>query len=903
MSLDDFTRLKVIGKGSYGEVWLTTYKKDRRKQYVLKKMNLQRASKRERKSAEQEAKLLSKLKHPNIVSYKDSFETENGYLYIAMQYCEGGDLYNKLKEQKGVPLEERQVVEWFIQISMALQYLHERNILHRDLKTQNIFLTKSKIIKIGDLGIARVLESANDMASTLIGTPYYMSPELFANKHYNHKSDVWALGCCVYEMATLKHAFNAKDMNALVYKILKGKMPLMPKKYSVDLVSLIRQMLHQDPAKRPSVNKILRDSYIKKNIALFLEDTKKSRRPSSAGRSRPSSASSARSVSSITPLPKSISSSNSDLPVPCPSSAGVASQSALPPARAAPSSYSKPPLVQEPPRLTLSSAEELPRSAPCQISKPSVSEYYNKLEFVQEHPRSASSAYKSKPSSIPDDLRSGPSSYDTPPTRLDECQISKPSVSENYNKLEFFQEHPRSALSACNSKPSSIPDDLRSGPSSYDTPPTRLDEVDSVYVNHVEQAAVYSRPTESGDGVRMNLSRKSSRSDLEPIEEKVQVPQGGDINVNCFNDDDDDQSSFKTDEKKKKGDTTPKKKAFLRNRIKSKSEDDDKSDADSITSVKSSRSIFSNPKPVDKPRPLPTPPVKVVESAGLPQRRNGDKDKSTKEPKSTDSSSGVSSSKEDVGGDVDTPVHSSLPNLSARERRRLRDSQTSASSDNQNLAKIKLRRPPERRLSEKVTRSEKKQVVVEKIVDPKKPTRQPSINDDSSSSSEELLQAGDSKEIAKRRETKEMNNFITLLNTTLLQEKEKSDEDDEEAETLKPIDEIEDTEVTDTVDHPAANNSLKPNESLPIHKSMSMPSIETLSDNSRLMKRIQQLHTDCVKGVGYAKVKEAYHILNRIEEDEVEPKLVALLGKDKFDEYAGKIWQLKFCEESLFLSS
>lgn len=84
-------------------------------------MNLQRASQRERKSAEQEAKLLSKLKHPNIVSYKDSFETPEGMLYIAMQYCEGGDLYTRLKEQKGVPLEERQVVEWFVQITMALQ--------------------------------------------------------------------------------------------------------------------------------------------------------------------------------------------------------------------------------------------------------------------------------------------------------------------------------------------------------------------------------------------------------------------------------------------------------------------------------------------------------------------------------------------------------------------------------------------------------------------------------------------------------------------------------------------------------------------------------------------------------------------------------------------------------------
>ena len=90
-------------------------------QYVLKKMNLQNASKRERKAAEQEAKLLAKLKHPNIVSYKDSFETEDGFLYIGMGYCEGGDLYSRLKEQKGTPLEERQVVEWFVQIAMALQ--------------------------------------------------------------------------------------------------------------------------------------------------------------------------------------------------------------------------------------------------------------------------------------------------------------------------------------------------------------------------------------------------------------------------------------------------------------------------------------------------------------------------------------------------------------------------------------------------------------------------------------------------------------------------------------------------------------------------------------------------------------------------------------------------------------
>ncbi|XP_051531549.1 serine/threonine-protein kinase Nek4-like isoform X2 [Myxocyprinus asiaticus] len=191
-----------------------------------------------------------------------------------MGFCEGGDLYHRLKQQKGELLPERQVVEWFVQIAMALQYLHEKHILHRDLKTQNIFLTKTNIIKVGDLGIARVLESQNDMASTLIGTPYYMSPELFSNKPYNYKSDVWALGCCVYEMATLKHAFNAKDMNSLVCRIVGGKLPQMPSKYDPQLGELIKQMLCKKPEDRPDVKHILRQPYIKKQISMFLEATK-----------------------------------------------------------------------------------------------------------------------------------------------------------------------------------------------------------------------------------------------------------------------------------------------------------------------------------------------------------------------------------------------------------------------------------------------------------------------------------------------------------------------------------------------------------------------------------------------------------------------------------------------------
>ena len=220
---DRYQFLRQIGKGSYGEVWLVVplrpslAAKSSSKQYVLKRLDLrqsQESPQNDIEVAEREAKLLSTLKHPNIVAYTESFRSSDGFLNIVMAYCEGGDLYTKLKERKANkdPLPENQIVEWFIQICMALQvietpfdalslpliffyqYMHEKSILHRDLKTQNIFLTKNEIVKVGDLGIARVLDSGN-LATTMIGTPYYMSPEIFSHRPYGQKVVIVASVC------------------------------------------------------------------------------------------------------------------------------------------------------------------------------------------------------------------------------------------------------------------------------------------------------------------------------------------------------------------------------------------------------------------------------------------------------------------------------------------------------------------------------------------------------------------------------------------------------------------------------------------------------------------------------------------------------------------------------------
>lgn len=116
-----------------------------------------------------------------------------------------------------------------------------------------------------------MLDGSCDLAHTVVGTPYYMSPELFANQPYNHKSDIWALGCCVHEIASLKHAFSARSISALMYKVIQGKIPPIPLQYSNELVQLVQKMMERNADERPTVHQILRMSFIRKHIMMFLD--------------------------------------------------------------------------------------------------------------------------------------------------------------------------------------------------------------------------------------------------------------------------------------------------------------------------------------------------------------------------------------------------------------------------------------------------------------------------------------------------------------------------------------------------------------------------------------------------------------------------------------------------------
>nr|XP_036854769.1 serine/threonine-protein kinase Nek1 isoform X8 [Manis javanica] len=266
--MEKYVRLQKIGEGSFGKAILVKSTEDGR-QYVIKEINISRMSSKEREESRREVAVLANMKHPNIVQYRESFE-ENGSLYIVMDYCEGGDLYKRINAQKGIFFQEDQILDWFVQICLALKHVHDRKILHRDIKSQNIFLTKDGTIQLGDFGIARVLNSTVELARTCIGTPYYLSPEICENKPYNNKSDIWALGCVLYEMCTLKHAFEAGNMKNLVLKIISGSFPPVSLRYSHDLRSLLSQLFKRNPRNRPSVSSILEKGFIAKRIENFL---------------------------------------------------------------------------------------------------------------------------------------------------------------------------------------------------------------------------------------------------------------------------------------------------------------------------------------------------------------------------------------------------------------------------------------------------------------------------------------------------------------------------------------------------------------------------------------------------------------------------------------------------------
>ncbi|XP_001946936.3 serine/threonine-protein kinase Nek8 [Acyrthosiphon pisum] len=250
-ALDGYQRIRTVGKGAFGVA--TLYRNTNKNNLVvIKQINMLDMTAQERQLALNEAKVLSLLSHPYIISYYGSFEMD-GVLMIEMEYADGGTLAEYLIGRNNNLLPERQILEMFLQMSEAIQCIHQRNILHRDLKTTNVFLTKKRQIKLGDFGISKIM-TTKLQALTVVGTPYYISPEMCEGKQYDQKSDIWALGCILYEMASLQRTFDASNLPALIHFITKEHFAPIPLCYSLNLKKLVNDLLQKDPLRRPDAN-------------------------------------------------------------------------------------------------------------------------------------------------------------------------------------------------------------------------------------------------------------------------------------------------------------------------------------------------------------------------------------------------------------------------------------------------------------------------------------------------------------------------------------------------------------------------------------------------------------------------------------------------------------------------
>jgi NIMA (never in mitosis gene a)-related kinase len=226
---------------------------------VVKTIYLENMNEEEKKESYLEGKILEKLDHPNIIKFREVYLTKKPKLTlcIVMDFADGGDLQSRIKAQKTKLFNENQILDWFTQICLAIKHIHDRKILHRDIKSQNIFLTKNGLVKLGDFGIAKCLNATLDKAKTIVGTPYYLSPEIVQNKPYSFKSDIWSLGILLYEMCALKMPFDASSLPMLSLKIIRGQYNPLPATLSKDLRNLVQIMLSVDTNKRLSINEVM----------------------------------------------------------------------------------------------------------------------------------------------------------------------------------------------------------------------------------------------------------------------------------------------------------------------------------------------------------------------------------------------------------------------------------------------------------------------------------------------------------------------------------------------------------------------------------------------------------------------------------------------------------------------
>ena len=277
-SMDDFVIEKVLGKGSFGSVYLVRRKEDQ-KIYALKSVILEKLNKKEQQNSVNEVRILASVNHPNVIGYKEAFWDDNASsLNIVMEYADDGDLQTKIVKMRkeGGMFQENLIWSYSIQMIEGLKALHDKKIMHRDLKSANIFLVKDKHqCKLGDMNVSKVIKEKELLTQT--GTPYYASPEVWRDEPYSYKSDLWSIGCVIYELCALRPPFKGKDLDELFLNVCKGKVDRISHVYSDDLWKMILMLLQVDVKKRCDCDKFLNSKLITRKIQEMKNENKEYR--------------------------------------------------------------------------------------------------------------------------------------------------------------------------------------------------------------------------------------------------------------------------------------------------------------------------------------------------------------------------------------------------------------------------------------------------------------------------------------------------------------------------------------------------------------------------------------------------------------------------------------------------
>eukprot|EP00756_Hemistasia_phaeocysticola_P003617 Hpha_TRINITY_DN12338_c0_g1::TRINITY_DN12338_c0_g1_i1::g.155975::m.155975/K08857/NEK1_4_5; NIMA (never in mitosis gene a)-related kinase 1/4/5 len=282
-----FEKIRRLEDGAFGDSFLVQDRSrpdaasEKPQMFVANLLSIPAMTHRDLRSTMSEVRCMSLLKHCNIVEYIMDLLQTGDVLFILMERCDCGDLEKQVRTRaKDMDyFKEKEAFLMTLQLCLALDHVHSKRMLHRNLKTANVYLDSTGLVKLGGFGHAHTYTEtvSNVVAGTFVGTPVYLAPELWERKRYSKKADIWALGVIMYELLALKRPFSSGTVRDLMDKVLNGVRAPPPPHYSDDVIELCDLILTRSPQERPTTRQVCRNAYAKKGLKELLALTSRNR--------------------------------------------------------------------------------------------------------------------------------------------------------------------------------------------------------------------------------------------------------------------------------------------------------------------------------------------------------------------------------------------------------------------------------------------------------------------------------------------------------------------------------------------------------------------------------------------------------------------------------------------------